>query len=243
MAELLEQRATIQQWLDKLEEQRGSVSEKILSRVRDDYRQRLEQTLEALTGHSESVRSELDGARERLARASAAHTHAAEELEEGRLRNLIGELDEISWGTERARLEIELKGAAEEEQSARKEADRLQEVLDRMQEHGRSTLPGRPTPIPEPRIAREDAPSRNGALKGGAHEEQISEEETFLEEIDRALATSEEAPPSAEQPEREEGEDAFDENTAPKPGLKCQECGYTNDLSAWFCGVCGADVG
>lgn len=30
---------------------------------------------------------------------------------------------------------------------------------------------------------------------------------------------------------------------APPPGLKCGECGYTNDLSAWFCGVCGADVG
>jgi hypothetical protein len=60
----------------------------------------------------------------------------------------------------------------------------------------------------------------------------------FLAEIDRALTGA--------------GDDTFQttpsmsvaaEDTAPKPGLKCGECGYTNDLGAWFCGVCGADVG
>ena len=25
----------------------------------------------------------------------------------------------------------------------------------------------------------------------------------------------------------------------PKTGVRCKECGYTNDAGAWYCGVCG----
>jgi hypothetical protein len=31
-------------------------------------------------------------------------------------------------------------------------------------------------------------------------------------------------------------------DTRPKAGVKCADCGYTNDPQAWYCGVCGADL-
>lgn len=58
----------------------------------------------------------------------------------------------------------------------------------------------------------------------------------FLEELDRAIAAT--APTGAS---LEEG--AEEPDTRPQPGLKCPECGYSNDPAAWYCGVCGVDLG
>jgi hypothetical protein len=77
----------------------------------------------------------------------------------------------------------------------------------------------------------------------------------FLEELDRAIAQS--GTRGAVQPETEVevevevgGEetnrepDSFEESapSAPAKGVKCLECGYTNDANAWYCGVCGVDL-
>jgi hypothetical protein len=56
----------------------------------------------------------------------------------------------------------------------------------------------------------------------------------FLEELDRAIA--------ATAPTGESDEEEADGNTRPQPGLKCPECGYSNDPAAWYCGVCGVDL-
>ena len=57
----------------------------------------------------------------------------------------------------------------------------------------------------------------------------------FLEELDRAIAAT--APTGAS------SEEEADAETRPQPGLKCPECGYSNDPAAWYCGVCGVDLG
>ena len=31
-------------------------------------------------------------------------------------------------------------------------------------------------------------------------------------------------------------------DTRPTVGTKCVECGYTNDSTAWYCGVCGVSL-
>jgi hypothetical protein len=57
----------------------------------------------------------------------------------------------------------------------------------------------------------------------------------FLEELDRALNDESEGDPAFTLTEAEL-------DTRPKPGVKCPDCGYTNDPQAWYCGVCGADL-
>jgi hypothetical protein len=57
----------------------------------------------------------------------------------------------------------------------------------------------------------------------------------FLEELDRAIA--------ATAPTGESAEEDTDGKTRPQPGLKCPDCGYSNDPAAWYCGVCGVDLG
>ena len=58
----------------------------------------------------------------------------------------------------------------------------------------------------------------------------------FLQELDRAIAATAPNAPTAE-------EDEEDAATRPQPGLKCPDCGYSNDPAAWYCGVCGVDLG
>lgn len=55
----------------------------------------------------------------------------------------------------------------------------------------------------------------------------------FLEELDRAIAATAPTAGSEEEPT---------EDTRPQPGLKCPDCGYSNDPAAWYCGVCGVDL-
>jgi hypothetical protein len=61
----------------------------------------------------------------------------------------------------------------------------------------------------------------------------------FLEELDRAIAATAPSGSGSESDSREEEPQA----TRPQPGLKCPDCGYSNDPAAWYCGVCGVDLG
>lgn len=62
------------------------------------------------------------------------------------------------------------------------------------------------------------------------------------EEVPDDVTLVPETMPSSSAPDSGGGEE-FDPETVPKPGIKCSNCGYTNDATAWFCGVCGADIG
>ena len=54
---------------------------------------------------------------------------------------------------------------------------------------------------------------------------------TRIEDLDEALPSNLPAT-SAQEPSV----------TGPPAGIKCRECGYTNDPTAAFCGVCGVDL-
>lgn len=72
------------------------------------------------------------------------------------------------------------------------------------------------------------------ALANEVDREPGNDDYAFLEELDRAIAAT------AREEREEEGDPA---ETRPQPGLKCPECGYSNDPAAWYCGVCGVDLG
>jgi hypothetical protein len=238
---LLEERSTVQGWLDRLEDQRGKVADHILDRVRDDYERRLRDTVDALASHREAVEAELQRAVRIMAEAEREHAHAVDRLEEGKLRNLIGELDHESWAAERARLEEAVGEGAQRENAARTEAARLRELLHHFEERA-SDEGGAP---PEEEVRPGSAAGTTDEQSDAAPAVSPDAAPPFLAEIDRALSSDKAGSHDGDDPSAADlpVDDVGFEDTAPKPGLKCAECGYTNDLSAWYCGVCGADVG
>lgn len=240
---LLERRAQITLWLERLEEQRGTVGERAIERVRADYEGRLAETLEALRTHRDAIRTEFEAARQRADAAEARRSAAEERLEEGILRQTIGELTPEEWAAERAELEAGVDAAGRDLEAAREESERLEGLLRQMNAEGEAEAEpaDHAEAIPE-RDADEQpvAPPAPGAsLAPGAPEP------AFLLDLDldRALDESANDELTIVPAPIATNEEEPSEETAPKPGLKCPECGYTNDLSAWFCGVCGADVG
>lgn len=233
VAELLQRRAKVTQWLQRLESQRGTVSDKILDRVRADYENRLRDTVDELRSHRESLASQLDESLSRLASAKEEHTSAEEAFEEGRLRNAIGELNDDAWSRERTGLQAALDEAGAAEAAAREEAERLRELVEQFAETG---APVEPQPGPSP-VAEAVEPEPEPAPQ--------PEPRSFLSDIDRAISDVDDD--SEDRPDDElalgDPDELPTEETMPKPGLKCADCGYTNDLSAWFCGVCGSDIG
>lgn len=244
--ELLEQRARITEWLERLDEA-PAANPRAADRVRADYRQRLEEVMTRLGGHRSALLEQRRALAATLAAAEEAEQVARDALDEAELRFRIGEIDEDEWDGRREPLERAAAEAASALGSARDEAARLEEVLDTI-EGGIDTVPS-PGPFDAPRAAPGESgaerPAASGHVRepvptdgvdadresGNAGAEDVTPVAAgigegagpeFLEELDRAIEAS--------------------SDTRPRPGAKCPECGYTNDFDAWFCGVCGVDL-
>lgn len=259
--DLLQSRDAIQGWLDRLEEQRGTANVKVLERVRADYETRLAETLDALAAHGGAIREELSAAESRLQAAREDRADADDRLEEAHLRHRIGELGEDDWNRQREEFEEAAATASQVESESAADVDRLRHLLDqletrtpdadaaaRLQVPDISPVEERVTPeeISRPReITVSD--ELELTLEAAVAPTTTPNSQDFLADIDRALTEQDatlEAAGGGGVPDGEgEGVGDDEEITAPKPGLKCPECGYTNDISAWFCGVCGADIG
>jgi hypothetical protein len=232
--DLLAQRSQILGWLSRLDEVGDAESRRVVDRVRDDYQRRLESVLEELSAHVESLRTELAGASERRQRAEQRHAEADDALGEARLRHRIGELDGPAWEARRSELEAAVQEAAAQREEAAAEVARLEEILGQIASEDEARAPV--VALPPTAEAEEPAPQPSA---GTAEADTLLEppapegDLAFLEELDRAIAASDESTDPHEA--GEEGE------RAPK-GVKCPDCGYTNDVEAWYCGVCGVDL-
>lgn len=247
---LIERRASLQKWLAGLEAQRGVASERVLERVRADYESRLAKTNAELSEHFAGIRAELERAAERASAAERAHDAALDALEEARLRHAIGELPSEGWPDRERELLAAVQAAKISEDDARIAADRLRDLLETLtvERPAASAEPPAPvsptlvvdgTPEAEP-VAPEAPPQQtidtDATVESGSNPEQP---EVVLEQV--SIAVEESVGP--ELPGLFDPSEIPSPEKKPPPGLKCAECGYTNDLSAWFCGVCGADVG
>lgn len=226
--DLLAQRSQILGWLSRLDDVGEAESPRVVDRVREDYRRRLREVLEALSAHGEALRSELAAAGERRRQADQRHGEADDALSEARLRHRIGELDGAAWEARREELETIVREAADERDAAAAEMERLEEILSQVASEDETRAGGvaevTPAAAPSATPADEDTLLEPRAPEGDL---------AFLEELDRAIAASDGSP--------EEGEEEGGEEGAPK-GVKCPDCGYTNDVEAWYCGVCGVDL-
>ena len=264
--DLLEQRSRLLGWLARLEEVDDAESRRVVERVRADYQQRLQGVVESLSVHLESLRAELDAARERGSAAEERLAEADDALRETRLRHRIGEIDEEAWEARRGDLEAAVSAAAGEREETAAEAARLADVLAQIESGvltpalaAEEERPPAPEPVPEPRPEPEPEPESEPILAVESLEVELAmevppapavpdeeggsegdEDLAFLEELDRAIAASAEL--TDPEPREEEGEEEAEVDTRPAKGMKCLECGYTNDATAWYCGVCGVEL-
>lgn len=230
--QLLQTQAQLQEWLDRLDQQSAVVSERVVARVRADYQQRLQHVLEELRSHVEGLQSEHAAAREAVAEAERELSDAADQLDEARLRNAIGELNGAEWETRRARLEEAVADATERRDSLRVEMERLDEILAQVHFPAPAEEPPAPRASeeePEPWAGPDDEETMEAPPAPAPRAASLGDGLAFLQELDRAMA---------------DGEEEVSEDAAPRPraGTKCAECGYTNDADAWYCGVCGIDL-
>lgn len=217
--DLLARRDRLRGWLARLADE-SDVSPAVAERVRADYLDQLEGVMRQLSEHQDELRERRAELESGIAMAATASSEAREALEEAELRFRIGELDTADWEARRAELEPEATGAAGRLEELRSEAQDLDLVMD---EVGRwlssddETLPV----LGEP----------------GGPADSISDPVE--------LGRNDASPPAAAADGDDGGASPFEDGagiTRPAPGVKCVECGYTNDFGALYCGVCGVEL-
>lgn len=129
---LTRRRAQLQDWLGRLGEVGSGVPGHVTDRVRRDYEDRLRAVTQELSEHRDALTAELDDRRTELEDADARRAGAADDLEEARLRHLIGELEEGDWEGRRPELEASLAAAETQASGIRAEVERLDALLREM---------------------------------------------------------------------------------------------------------------
>lgn len=263
VSQLLSKRAEILGWLERLDQARDGETQRVVDRIRTDYQQRLHDVVRELTEHVASLRSELDSARERHQHADSRFLEAEDALHEARLRHRIGEIPADVWESRRGDLERAVEAALSERTEAEKDVQRLEDVLSQVETGARPDAvelgmerPGTPAdpaggdtrgqsdeaaieldaPVPPRGRPRVDFAADEEADVADLEPGELEQDFAFLEKLDRAIAFS--APPTDAFAEVDE----LEEETRVQKGSKCPECGYTNDVEAWYCGVCGVDL-
>jgi hypothetical protein len=229
VSDLLDRRARLLGWLANLDQAPHS-NPRAVERIRRDYTERLESTMKELAGCFESLRDQKSRLAAALQEAEEAHRLARDELDEAELRHEIGELQPSEWEARRTALVRVVDAAAGTEQAIRRDAADLDEVLADLQDGLDGVPPGLP------KLADQPTPS-GAAPPVGVVGESVE-------------AGREGASPPAPAPDGDDGSahevGASEEEdlaaTRPGPGVKCVDCGYTNDFDARYCGVCGVDL-
>lgn len=135
---LMEQRATFQGWLDKLDRKRGNASPDVYRKVLSDYRDRLDEVEEELAGHRAELESTLDQHRDRVEKLEEERNERSAEMEEAELRFAVGEFEEGEWDRLKADHLSELNATSERLSEEQDAVRSLEEVLLELSEPARS---------------------------------------------------------------------------------------------------------
>jgi hypothetical protein len=215
VADLLARQAQLQGWIQALDANAADVPRHVVDRVRADYQGRLAELVGTLTEHQDALETDARRLSEQLDSVRSRREEISDELAEGRLRNRLGEWRDEDWEQRRTELERNLAAATEEERQCETELARLEDLLASIAAGGSAAPPEPVTQAPAP------------------------ESDLFSEPLQEPPAPVEEPP---EVPPVTALADDVESDTRPGTGIKCPECGYTNDSTAWYCGVCGVDL-
>ena len=248
-ADLLARQAQLRAWIDQLDAGAEDVPAHVADRVRADYESRLADLVDRLRAHEAAIRSDASRLQDELQGAREERELAQDGLAEGRLRNRLGEWSAEEWESRRTELERVVAGAAAREEELRGELERLEELLFEMDGGaGENTQPD-----------GDDFGFLRGIDRAMTTEEETlssGEDTGFDAGFDPATLSMDDDEESASGTMPLESA-AFpvggtlplgqeppgpDPMTRPSSGVKCPDCGYTNDATAWYCGVCGVNL-
>jgi hypothetical protein len=145
---LLEEKAQMEEWLEKIRAAGNKTPESVRAKVESDYRQRLDTVLSQLEGFGESLAALLAEEQERRDQLAEDESAREAELAEAELRYAVGEYADDKWEEVRGKLEKGLEQVRGKLAAAEAEIARLEGVIAAM-EGGAAPEP-EPEPEPEP---------------------------------------------------------------------------------------------
>ncbi len=129
ITQLLEHRATLGNWLAKLEELSGTVRPEVYDRVRGDYEERLRGQEKELTAHRSEMETALEEHKTRVTVLESDRDERAAELEEAQLRFAVGEFKEAEFRKHKSAHEERLTALDAELKSDQDALAKLEDVV------------------------------------------------------------------------------------------------------------------
>jgi hypothetical protein len=129
IGKLLEERQTIEQWLERLSLAADKAPSHVKERVESDYRKRLEEVVTELQSHREGISEELERKRTKREGLSDQEKDGEERLAEGELRHSVGEFDDNRWSEMKDEILDSLVKVRDELESVGEEVSKLEEVM------------------------------------------------------------------------------------------------------------------
>ncbi len=196
---LLDRRGTFREWLNRLDELGSEFRPEVAEKVRSDYAGRLARVEDELEGHRAGLETALVDRTEAVQQISSEHDERTAELEETKLRHVVGEFDDDEWESRRAGHQDLIDGLEAQLNSERSAVESLEAVLGE--------------------FAGEGALMASGIVAGSEEEPDVAVEEVEPPEPeDQVFAEDERA-----EPEATAGEEAAEEMTQVLDGEESEE--------------------
>jgi len=184
---LIEQRRLFQDWLAKLDAGVEGMPPRVVERVRNDYRGRLEKVLGELGEQQDAVREALQEAEGRHEALEAQQQEKREEMAELKLRRHVGEVEDQRFREANSSLKSAIDALSKDLAVALRDMERYEEILEII-------------------LRAEGPPAAEAAAPpAGEPPEEADEGEVILPLLEEpATDESEPEPPSAPKPEVED---------------------------------------
>ncbi|MEO0293639.1 MAG: zinc ribbon domain-containing protein [candidate division WOR-3 bacterium] len=262
----------VKEKLRKIEEKRGSVSESVYRKVKEDYERRLKDLTGKIAGQKELIKESLKEITTKKESLRTKLNELQEQLEEIELRHSIGEYTEDQYNSLSQEIKTKIQSLEEELEYAKKEEKEAKTLLGEEEPIIEESLieEAWEEPEVEEKEEKEEEPIEIEPLPEVSEDEKIAEElftgaeitaeenenvtpnvSATLEEEETLSASSEEdwlvtleKELSGETEEERTPEKVTQEKTNAEPNLfsVCPKCNHKNRPDAWYCENCGGEL-
>jgi len=227
LRKLLEEKKEIKTRLDKLKALKDKTKPTVFKKVYDDYNLKLEKLNSIIEQKKETIRkfyAQYEKAKIQYLKEKSSHE---EELEEAKLRYMVGEYEESVFRALERDKKIEIEGIKEKIREIEEKMRFLKEILEEKEV-----------------VKKEVEPSVTKLKK----ETLLPQEETIeeLEEIESILEESLKPTPETKKKEEflveEKFMDELGKGEEKKKTIMCPKCGHENPPDSYFCEECGTEL-
>ncbi|MEO0231122.1 MAG: zinc-ribbon domain-containing protein [candidate division WOR-3 bacterium] len=231
LRELLEQKREIKARLDKLRSLKDKTKPTVFKKVYEDYNARLEKLNSVIEQKKETVRrlySQYEKAKIGYLKEKSAHE---DELEEAKLRYMVGEYEESVFRELEKEKRIEIESIKEKVKELDEKMRFLKEILEEKEVIKE---------VKTPEVSVKKSPPSPPAEEAI---EELEELESILEESLKPIP--EEKPKKKEKEEflvEEKFMDELGKGEEKKKTIICPKCGHENPPDSYFCEECGTEL-